>query len=236
MQGIDLNKPIRYKTASLRFFKEGEHHISRRCPEDVLLLVYDGVLRFSEDGMPYEISAGQYYIQKRELKQTGELPSDVPKYLYVHFLADTWTEGGAVLPRSGTFDHAALKPLMEELHLLAHSDAPYIVQTAKFYDLLSELYKQKPQNSQAARMADFPHVALKGLMAIPPVSEFPGENCRYFAEMRNLFVDIRAKKYDNVSMECLSMGMSDDFADAIAEGSTMVRIGTAIFGKRNYNI
>ena len=88
----------------------------------------------------------------------------------------------------------------------------------------------------AARMADFPHVALKGLMAIPPVSEFPGENCRYFAEMRNLFVDIRVKKYDNVSMECLSMGMSDDFADAIAEGSTMVRIGTAIFGKRNYNI
>ena len=88
----------------------------------------------------------------------------------------------------------------------------------------------------AARMADFPHTALKGLMAIPPVSEFPGENCRYFAEMRNLFVDIRAKKYDNVSMECLSMGMSDDFTDAIAEGSTMVRIGTAIFGKRNYNI
>ena len=88
----------------------------------------------------------------------------------------------------------------------------------------------------AARMAEFPHVALKGLMAIPPVSEFPGENCRYFAEMRNLFVDIRAKKYDNVSMECLSMGMSDDFTDAIAEGSTMVRIGTAIFGKRNYNI
>ena len=88
----------------------------------------------------------------------------------------------------------------------------------------------------AARMREFPHVALKGLMAIPPVSEFPGENCRYFAEMRNLFVDIKAKKYDNVSMECLSMGMSDDFADAIAEGSTMVRIGTAIFGKRNYNI
>ena len=72
-------------------------------------------------------------------------------------------------------------------------------------------------------------------MAIPPVSLHPGDNCRYFAEMRNLFVDIRAKKYDNVSMECLSMGMSDDFADAIAEGSTMVRIGTAIFGARAYS-
>ena len=87
----------------------------------------------------------------------------------------------------------------------------------------------------AAKMAEFPHCHLKGLMAIPPVSEHAGDNCRYFAEMRNLFVDISAKKYDNVSMDCLSMGMSDDFADAIAEGSTMVRIGTAIFGKRNYN-
>ena len=88
----------------------------------------------------------------------------------------------------------------------------------------------------ASHMTDYPHVRLMGLMAIPPVSEYPGENCRYFAEMRNLFVDIRAKKYDNVSMECLSMGMSDDFTDAIAEGSTMVRIGTAIFGRRNYTV
>ena len=87
----------------------------------------------------------------------------------------------------------------------------------------------------AARMADFPHTALKGLMAIPPVSEFPGENCRYFAEMRNLFVDISAKKYDNVSMDCLSMGMRGDYPDAIREGATLVRVGTAIFGARNYN-
>ena len=54
--------------------------------------------------------------------------------------------------------------------------------------------------------------------------------------MRNLFVDISTKKYDNVSMECLSMGMSDDYADAISEGSTMIRVGTAIFGPRNYNV
>ena len=87
----------------------------------------------------------------------------------------------------------------------------------------------------AAEMADYPHVRLHGLMAIPPVSEKPGDNCRYFAEMRNLFVDISAKKYDNVSMECLSMGMSGDYPDAIREGATLVRVGTAIFGARNYN-
>ncbi len=88
----------------------------------------------------------------------------------------------------------------------------------------------------AAKMAEFPACRLLGLMAIPPISEKPGDNCRYFAKMRNLFVDISTKKYDNVHMECLSMGMSGDFADAIQEGSTMIRVGTAIFGPRNYNV
>ena len=87
----------------------------------------------------------------------------------------------------------------------------------------------------AAKMGDYPGVRLHGLMAIPPVSEKSGDNCRYFAEMRNLFVDISAKKYDNVSMDCLSMGMSGDYPDAIREGATLVRVGTAIFGARNYN-
>ena len=87
----------------------------------------------------------------------------------------------------------------------------------------------------AAKMEEYPHCHLKGLMAIPPVSEHEGDNCRYFAEMRNLFVDISAKKYDNVSMECLSMGMSGDYPDAIREGATMIRVGTAIFGARHYS-
>lgn len=77
-------------------------------------------------------------------------------------------------------------------------------------------------------------VRVRGLMAIPPVSAFPGENRPYFAEMRELFIDIGAKKYDNVSMDFLSMGMSGDFEDAIAEGANMVRVGSAIFGARNY--
>jgi len=87
----------------------------------------------------------------------------------------------------------------------------------------------------AAGMGEFPNLALRGLMAIPPVSRYPGDNRRYFAEMRKLFVDIKGKMYDNVSMVCLSMGMSDDFPDAIAEGSTVIRVGTAIFGPRNYS-
>lgn len=85
-----------------------------------------------------------------------------------------------------------------------------------------------------ARMEAYPALRLRGLMTIPPVATFSGENRRFFAEMHRLSVDIRAKKYDNVSMDYLSMGMSDDFADAIMEGSTMIRVGTRIFGARTY--
>jgi len=80
----------------------------------------------------------------------------------------------------------------------------------------------------------FPHLRVKGLMAIPPAATHQGENLKYFKEISKLSVDIMRKKYDNVTMDCLSMGMSDDFADAIRAGSTMIRIGTAIFGARNY--
>lgn len=84
----------------------------------------------------------------------------------------------------------------------------------------------------AAEMVEYPNLELCGLMAIPPVSENNGSNRRFFAKMYALSVDISAKKYDNVAMNCLSMGMSHDYADAIAEGATLVRVGSAIFGPR----
>ncbi len=77
-------------------------------------------------------------------------------------------------------------------------------------------------------------IRIRGLMAIPPKADSEGENRRFFAKMQQLYVDISAKKYDNANMEILSMGMSGDYADAIAFGSTLVRIGTAIFGPRVY--
>ena len=81
--------------------------------------------------------------------------------------------------------------------------------------------------------AQLPHVRLRGLMAIPPVSLEIGSNRPYFQAMRQLFVDIKGKMAHNQDdMDCLSMGMSGDYADAIAEGSTLVRVGTALFGPR----
>ena len=84
------------------------------------------------------------------------------------------------------------------------------------------------------KVAGSSHVRVLGLMAIPPICQNPGDNNKFFEKMCKLSVDITAKKYDNVCMKILSMGMSGDYADAIACGSTMIRVGTAIFGARNY--
>lgn len=83
---------------------------------------------------------------------------------------------------------------------------------------------------------DIPAIKVRGLMAIPPICENAQENCKFFDNMRHIFLDIGSKNIDNISMEILSMGMSDDYAEAIRCGATMVRVGSALFGKRNYQI
>lgn len=85
-------------------------------------------------------------------------------------------------------------------------------------------------------IAQLPNVKIKGLMTIAPFVENPEENRIHFRALKNLLVDIKRKNIDNVDMEILSMGMTGDYEVAIEEGATMVRVGTGIFGKRNYNI
>ena len=93
-----------------------------------------------------------------------------------------------------------------------------------------------PEDTEAflRRVSSMKHLKVKGLMTIAPMTEFPEENRVYFRELRNLAVDIARKNIDNVDMYELSMGMTGDFEVAIEEGATMVRVGTGIFGARNY--
>ena len=79
------------------------------------------------------------------------------------------------------------------------------------------------------------HIRVKGLMAIPPVNHDDAQNRRYLAQVYKLFVQAGERGYQNVAMETLSMGMSGDFENAIREGATLVRIGTAIYGERDYS-
>ena len=94
-----------------------------------------------------------------------------------------------------------------------------------FPEQLDELLQQ---------VAQLEHLKVRGLMTIPPVCENNEQVSQYFSRMRQLFIDIKQKKYDNINMEILSMGMSGDYPAAVKYGSNIVRIGTAMFGHRNY--
>lgn len=154
MRGIDLNKPISFVHSSLRFFSENERHITRFCKDDVLLMVFDGVLRFTEDDISYEVHPGEYHIQKSNTFQAGEKASSSPKYLYVHFHAD-WDDNEKVLPFRGKFNYLRAKLIMEELDRLSHTESSLVCKTARFFELLLLLQEKERGESFAYKIADF---------------------------------------------------------------------------------
>jgi AraC-like DNA-binding protein len=142
MAGIDLNKNVIYKFASFRYFEKSEHHISRFCKDNVLLLVFDGVLRFSEDGAEREVCSGEYYVQRKNVYQAGEIASDEPKYFYVHFDAE-WNDGEDAFHAKGNFDLAELSELMSRLDSAAHGNHTHAERQYLFLKLILTL-KEKP--------------------------------------------------------------------------------------------
>ena len=125
---------------------------------------------------------------------------------------------------------------------LAKEISKQAVKNEKIMDILLEVniggeeskWGFEPENLEEnlEEIASLPNIRIKGLMAIPPVCNEPEENRKYFRKMYKLFIDIGTKKIDNSSMEILSMGMSDDFDVAVSEGATLIRLGTALFGRR----
>ncbi len=106
---------------------------------------------------------------------------------------------------------------------IACEDTKFGIDKSEIYDLINEI-------------KDFSHVRIKGLMTIAPFVENPEENRVHFRNLYQLLLDIKSKNIDNIDMSILSMGMTNDYEVAIEEGATMVRVGTGIFGERNYNI
>lgn len=105
---------------------------------------------------------------------------------------------------------------------VAREDSKFGVMPEDTFDLVKEIAKLS-------------HVHIQGLMTIAPFVDNPEENRKYFNQLRKLSVDIDAKKVDNVIMAVLSMGMTNDYEVAIEEGATMIRVGTGLFGARDYN-
>ncbi len=88
----------------------------------------------------------------------------------------------------------------------------------------------------AVEISRLPGVRVKGLMTVAPFVDDPEENRGLFRQMKKLFVDIMNKNYDNIDMEYLSMGMTNDYTVAVEEGANIVRIGTGLFGARDYTV
>ncbi len=106
---------------------------------------------------------------------------------------------------------------------IAEEDTKFGIHESEVYELIDAV-------------KDMPHIHVTGLMTIAPFVENPEENRVFFRKMYQLSLDIKSKCIDNIDMNVLSMGMTNDYEVAIEEGATMIRVGTAIFGARNYNI
>lgn len=124
--------------SSFRYFEAHEKHMTRTCSHDVLLMVFGGVLRFHENGVPMEIREGEFYIQRRGILHEGILESDSPKYYFVHFRG-SYRCGKNTLPLRGKTDFDELFPLFRKMDTLRMSGATTVELNAVFFQILSVL-------------------------------------------------------------------------------------------------
>ncbi len=116
--------------------------------------------------------------------------------------------------------HGITSDILIEVNI-GDEDSKSGIDASSVYELIDEI-------------KDFPNISVKGLMCIPPICDSPQKNSKFFDKMNNIFIDISAKNIDNISMDILSMGMSADYYEAILSGANMVRVGSSLFGARDY--
>ena len=225
----DLNFEAVTSAVSLAAQKSG------RKPEDVILLAATKTV--DVDTINYAIDKGLKYIGENKVQEflsKYENLNPVTK----HFIGHLQTN--------------KVKDIVGKVSLIQSVDslklAKEISKQAKKLDITVDILLEiniggeeskwgfTPEETENAlkEVASYGNLRVKGLMTIPPICNSAEENRKYFKKMYNLFIDIRSKNIDNSYMEILSMGMSDDFAVAIEEGANLVRVGTALFGRRNY--
>lgn len=140
--GLSLDTLPTVTYSSFRYFEKQERHMTRVCSQDVLVMVFDGVLRFRENGVPVEVRAGEYYLQRSGLLQEGNIESDSPAYYFIHLQGCVYTERGNVLPMRGKADFTELHPLFRKLEELYMCRAPLVEKASAVYAVLSLLRKQ----------------------------------------------------------------------------------------------
>lgn len=211
---------------------------SGRDPKEVTLIAVSKTKPVEMLNEVYEAGSrdfGENKVQEM-CEKMEQLPSDIKWHMIGHLQTNKvkYIVGKCELIHSVDSLHLAkeiekqaqkadvIVPILVEINI-ANEETKFGIDRSQAMELVKEIAK-------------LPHVQIKGLMTIAPYVEDSEENRAYFHQIWQLSVDIKNENIHNVSMDILSMGMTGDYMVAIEEGSTMVRVGTGIFGERNYNI
>ncbi len=199
--------------------------VSKTKPVEMLKEIYDeGIREFGENKV-------QEMCEKMEL-----LPDDIKWNMIGHLQTN---KVKYIIGKTSLIHSVDSLKLAEEIQKQAvkHDVIADILVEVNIANEESKFGISKDETIQMVKdIAKLDHLRIKGLMTIAPFVENPEDNRLYFREIKQLSVDINNQNIDNVSMDILSMGMTGDYMVAIEEGATMVRVGTGIFGERNYNI
>ena len=215
--------------------KQVEENIVQACkragrnPEDVTLIAVSKT-------KPIEMIEEAFAAGKRDFGENEELPKEIKWHFIGHLQTNKvkYVVGRATLIHSVDSLHLAeainaesqkkgvISSILIEVNV-AQEESKFGLAVEETFDLVKDIAKLS-------------NVKIEGLMTIAPFVENAEENREIFKQLRQLSVDIAAKNIDNVSMGVLSMGMTNDYEVAVEEGATFVRVGTGIFGERNYKI
>ena len=224
--------------------REVEEKISAACQragrnrEDVTLIAVSKTKPVETLKEAYDLGIRVFGENKvQELTQKYEV---LPKDIHWHMIGHLQTN--------------KVKYIIDKVDLIHSVDSLKLAQTVEkeaakhglVKDILIEVNVAEEESKFGLRMEEvipfleqisgFSHVRVRGLMTIAPFVENAEENRSIFADLHKLYVDIKKKNIDNVTVSILSMGMTNDYEVAIEEGATMVRVGTGIFGARNYAV
>ena len=181
--------------------------VSKTKPVEMLQEAYDLGVRVNGENKAQEL-ASKYEV--------------LPKDIHWHMI--------------GHMQRNKVKYIIDKVDLIHSVDSVRLAETidkeAEKHNVTANIPEEVP--AFVEQISKFSHIRVKGLMTIAPFVENPEDNRPVFAHLRKLSVDIAKKNIDNITMSILSMGMTNDYQVAIEEGATMVRVGTGIFGARDY--
>lgn len=199
--------------------------VSKTKPvEDVREAIDYGIVDFGENKVQEIVDKYEAIPEQLNWHMIGHLQRNKVKYIVdkvclIHSV-DSYRLALQIAQEAQKKD--VICPILIEVNV-AEEDSKYGVKVEETEDLIREI-------------AQLSNIKIKGLMTIAPFVDDAEENRIHFQTLKKLMIDIKRKNIDNVDMEILSMGMTGDYEVAIEEGATMVRVGTGIFGKRNYNL